>query len=482
MGFIMWQPALMISGYILSVLGLIMFIPASFDFSETSMISSPFFISSMISLFFGSLLFLSNYTKIERINLRQAYLVTTISWFLVVVFSAIPFILYDVVPSVADALFESTSGITGTGASIMSNVEKLPKSILLWRSILNYIGGLGVVIFAVALLPFLGIGGMQIFQRENTDSNDKFMPKFSYIAKRIIVVYLILFSLCCGSLIICGMDGFDAVNYAMSAIGNGGFSTKNTSVAFFDNVKIEIVLMIFMLSGALPMSFYILLFRRGVANKNEQVSVFLKTIIFLGIFIGIYLYVSSDISLFQSFRYSFFNVISVITTTGLSSCNFIEWGIWTTAVFLLLSLIGGCTGSTSGSIKIFRWQMIYAFLKKYLLSAIEPNRVIPLKVGTVNAAESVTMSVFVYVFSFIIGLVVLSVVVSLCGYDFSVSIASAVACMANVGVGAVEVIGPKGNFAFFSDGVKYLLCFAMLLGRLEVITVLVIFSRSFWRN
>lgn len=478
----MWQPVFMISGYILGILGLIMLIPAGFDFWESGRIWSPFVPSAMISVFFGISLFLSNYTKVERISLKQAYLVTTASWCIVGIFAALPFLFFNHAYGFADVLFETVSGITGTGATIVADVESLPRAILLWRSILNFLGGLGIVIFAVALLPFLGIGGMRIFQRENSDSNDKFMPKFSYIAKRILLVYTVLVVLCTLGLILCGMDWFDAVNHAMTSIGTGGFSTKNHSIGAFDSVSVELVIMFFMLTGSLPLTFYILLFRRGAANKNYQVSVFLKAVFCCGLFVSIYLYATSDYSLLQSFRYSFFTVVSIMTTTGLSSTDFIDWGIWTSAVFILLSLSGGCTGSTSGSIKIFRWQVIYAYLRKYMLSIVEPNRVIPLKVGDVSPSQNVITSVFVYVFSFIISILVIGVVISLCNVDFSTALAAAVACVTNVGIGGVEILGPSGNYAFFSEPVKYILCFSMLLGRLEVITVMVILTRSFWRN
>lgn len=478
----MWQPVFMISGYILGILGLIMLIPAGLDFAENKEVVSPFVPAAVITVFLGLSLFLANYTKVEKISLKQAYLVTIVSWCAVGVFAALPFLFFNSDYRFADVFFETVSGITGTGATVLSDVEILPKPILLWRSILNFLGGLGIVIFAVALLPFLGIGGMRIFQRENSDSNDKFMPKFSYIAKRIVFVYMVLVIICTVALALCGMDWFDAVNHAMASIGTGGFSTKNNSVAAFNSISIEVVLMLFMLAGSLPLTFYILLFRHGEANKNYQVSVFLKAVFYCGLFVSLYLFATSDYSLAQSLRYSFFNVISVMTTTGLSSVNFVEWGVWTSAVFMLLSLSGGCTGSTSGSIKIFRWQVIYAYLHKYVLSMVEPNRVIPLKVGSINPPQNVITSVFVYVFSFIISILLIGAVISLCGVDLNTSLAASVACMTNVGVGSVEIIGPNGNYAFFSAPVKYILCFAMLLGRLEVITVMVIFTRSFWRG
>ena len=478
----MWHPVLMISGYILVVLGIIMLFPAGLDLMEHSDEWSHFASGSMITIFVGISLFLANRTKVDRISLKQGYLLTAVSWLFTIIFASLPFMLSNVVPSTADAIFEAASGITGTGATIMTDVESLPQSILLWRSILNALGGLGIVIFAVALLPFLGIGGMQMFQRENSDSSDKFMPKFSYIAKRIVFVYCLLTAIACLTLFFCGMNWFDALNHAMSAIGTGGFSTKNNSVAFYDSAQIEFAVMIFMLAGSLPMTFYILLLRRDKTDKYNQISVFLKTVLICGAGVSIYLFLNSENGLLNSLRYGFFSTIATITTTGLSAADYTDWGVWATSVFLLLSFCGGCTGSTCGSVKIFRWQTIYAFLRKYLLSAVEPHRVVPLKVGNVNASEKITTSVFVYVFSFVICLFALSLLVSLLGVNFQTSIAAVTACITNVGVGSINIIGPSGNYAFFASDVKYLLAFAMLLGRLEIITILVIFSKSFWQK
>ncbi|MBQ8671091.1 MAG: TrkH family potassium uptake protein [Alphaproteobacteria bacterium] len=478
----MWQPVLMISGYILGVLGLVMLIPAALDLFVQNMEWSPFINSALLTIFFGFALFLAHKTKIERITLKQGYLITVVSWILVALFASMPFELHKSVFNFTDALFEAVSGITGTGATIMNDVESLPISILLWRSLLNYIGGLGIVIFAVALLPFLGIGGMQMFQHENSDSNDKFMPKFSYIAKRIVIVYVFLFMIAGGVLFLCGMDWFDAVNHAMSAIGTGGFSTKNDSIGFYNSFIIELAVMFFMLAGALPMTFYILLLRRMQADKNKQVRVFFKLIVTYAVLLGIYLCADSDNTLWEALRQSFFVVISIVTTTGLTTSDYVSWGTWATAAVLFLSLMGGCTGSTSGSIKIFRWQAVWAFLQRYFMLAIEPNRVVPLKIGTVNMPERATVSVFVYILSFVISIMLLTLMVSLCGIDFKTSMAAVMACITNVGVGSVDVIGPKGNYAFFSDSIKYILCFTMLLGRLEVITLFVVFSRSFWRS
>ncbi len=478
----MWQPVLTVSGYILGILGLLMLIPAGFDVWQSNAEWSPFLTSAAITIFFGLSLYLSNNTKVERIDVKQAYLITAFSWLLVCLFSAIPFALFGVVDNVTDAWFEAASGVTGTGATIITDIETLPQSILLWRSLLNGIGGLGVVIFAVALLPILGIGGMQMFQRENSDSNGKFMPKFSYIAKRIVVVYFSLIGLCCTAYILCGMHWFDAINHAISVTGTGGFSTKNNALAAFDSFSIELVTMLFMLSGAVPMTFYILFLRGLPADKNRQVCTFFRLIFYIGLALSLYLYFVTDMPLFTALRNGYFTVISTMTTTGLTSANYILWGSWITTLILFLSFSGGCTGSTSGSVKIFRWQVVYAFLRKSLLTAIDSNRIIPLKIGAMNLSEKVALSVFVYLFSFFICLILITLVVSLCGTDFATSLAAVSACITNVGMGAVAAIGPEGNYAFFNPAIKYILTFTMFLGRLEIITVLALFSKAFWRR
>lgn len=478
----MWQPIFMISGYILGILGLIMLVPAGWDIVQSQKDWSPFLSTAMVAFFFGFSLYLANHTKIERISLKQGYLLTVVSWFCVCLFAALPFYFAGSTDNMTDAFFEAVSGITGTGATIMTDVESLPEAVLLWRSLLNYIGGLGIVIFAIALLPFLGIGGMQIFQHENSDSNDKFMPKFSYIAKRIVFIYILLTMAGVGLLYSCGMQWFDAVNHAMSAIGTGGFSVKNESIGYYHSSLIEWAVVVCMLIGALPMTFYILLLRRAPADRNHQVAIFIKTVVFCSIALGGYLYCISAYSLSEALKYGFFVATATITTSGLSAVDYTQWGAGITAIILFMSLIGGCTGSTSGSIKMFRWQVVYSFIRKYLLTSIEPNRMIPLKIGEVNMPEKATMSVFVYIFSFVIGLALLTIVLSLSGLDLSTALSAVTACITNVGVGATSVIGPEGNYAFFSPHVKYVLCFAMLLGRLEVITILVILTRSFWRK
>ena len=441
----MWQPVLMINGYLISVLGVAMLFPAIIDMFYTGASWSPFITSSMVTLFIGISLFLGNKTKIEKITLQQGYLLTTISWVSLTLLAALPFMLFGVVPGFADALFEAMSGLSTTGATAIKDLEVLPKSILLWRSMLNGLGGIGIVIFAVALLPFLGIGGMQIFQRENSDLNDKFMPKFNYIAKRILIVYFFLLFACAVCLWLAGMSIFEALNYAMSSIATGGFATKNASVGYYDSVSIEMILTLFMYLGALPMTFYILLVQKREIHslRSTQVVAFTKILFFYILFTAIWLtYDDVYENFWQSLRYATFNIVSIVTTTGYVSTDYMKWGPLAGTLFIIFAMTGGCTGSTS----------------------------------------SIVSSVFVFLSAFMGTLVVLTVLVAMTGLDFETAFSAVVACITNSGPGIGPIVGPAGTFAPLSDFAKYMLVLAMLLGRLEVLTVLVIFTKSFWRN
>ncbi len=480
----MWQPVLMIDGFILCILGISMIIPACFDLIDEKISWSPFFTSALITIFIGFSLFLSNKGKITKLSLRQGYLITFVCWVSVGIFSSLPFILGSHVPDIASAFFESVSGVTATGASVISDVESLPRSVLLWRSMLNGLGGIGVVIFAVAMLPFLGIGGMQMFEHESSDTNEKLMPKFIDVAKWIIGVYVGLVVLCAIALYVCGMGRFDAINHALSAVATAGFSTKNTSIAYFNSFSIEMVVTFFMILGALPITFYIILLQHHEMEplRLGQIKTFLKSAFLLTFLVAIYLCWHNHIGFFKSLRYAAFNVVSVMTTTGMSSADFVEWGAWTTVFFTLLSLHGGCIGSTTGSIKVMRWQVMKSYFAKFLLSSIEPNRVVPVKIDKTPIPDNAVISVFVYILSFLTVIGGAALILNLQGYDFTIALSAAVSCVTNTGPGAIKEIGASGNYAFFSVGAKYVLCAAMLLGRLEIMTVLVIFTKSFWKN
>lgn len=480
----MWQPVLMINGYLISVLGVAMVIPALLDMYWSKSEWSAFMSSAIICLFVGLSLFLANRMTIKKITLQQGYLITVCGWLSLTLLGTLPFLISGEIPNFADAFFETMSGLSTTGATILSNVEAMPKAILLWRSMLNCLGGIGIVMFAVAMLPFLGIGGMQIFQRENSDIDDKFMPKFNYIAKRIMIVYTLLVVLCVVSLYFAGMGWFDAVNHAMAAIATGGLSTKNASIGYFDSIQIELVLSLFMILGALPMTFYIMVLQNQDLHsfRTQQVVTFLKVLAVYIIFTSALLVFKGVYNVADALRYSSFNIISIVTSTGFASTDYMLWGTFASMLFIIFALTGGCTGSTSGSIKIFRWQVIFAFIRQTLTLATDPNRVMPVKIGKLMVSNSVVASVFVFLASYLVSIGVLGILVAFTGQPFEIAFSSVIACLTNSGPGVGKVIGPVGNYSSLSDTAKYILSFAMLLGRLEVMTIFVVGTKNFWRK
>lgn len=480
----MWQPILMIDGYLMSILGMAMLIPAFYDMYLHHSQWSPFVSSAIISIFFGGMLFLANRMLIKKISIRQGYLITVVCWISMVLLAALPFLLSGTITNFVDAFFEAMSGLTSAGATILPDIEAVSRPVLLWRSMMNGLGGIGIVIFAVALLPYLGIGGMQIFQRENSDSDDKFMPKFIYIVKRIIALYLFLLIACIICFNLAGMSLFDAVNHGLTTTSTGGFSTKNNSFAFFDSPLIEMTAVVFMILSSLPMTFYIALWQSKDwhSSRNIQVAGFFKILFVFTMLVAICLVLLTDMGVLQALRYAVFNVVSIVTTSGFSSTDYLQWGVWSGTLFLIFSLTGGCTGSTSGSIKIFRWQVFAAFLKKSLIGATEPNRVIPVKIENYNIDHKLVNSVFIFLSAYIVCLGAFTLILSLSGLDFTVALSTITACITNVGPGIVAENGPAGNYAFLSPFAKVICSFAMLIGRLDVLTVLVLFTRNFWRS
>lgn len=477
----MWQPVLMISGYFISVLGLTMLIPAGMDIYDTGSNWSYFITAAIISLFIGLSLFLANNCKIRNITLQQGYLLTAVSWFSVALLAATPFLLYGT--DTANAVFEAASGISATGATIYVDVEALPRSLLLWRALLHGLGGVGIVIFAIALLPFLGIGGMQIFQRENSDVNEKFMPKISYIAKRIIIVYVALISMCLLALKLAGMGWFDALCQSLSTVATGGFSTKNASIGAFHSAKIEWIITLFMFLGAIPLTFYhsLLATKNLHSMRSFQVAVFAKVLAFYICAVTLWLWWAGIYDFSTALRRAAFNITSIVTTTGFNTADYLDWSIFAGTLFIIFALTGGCTGSTSGSIKIFRWQVVWAQLKHSFITTTEPNRLVPLKIGSNVIGGGVSSSIFVFLAVYSLCVAALTIIIAICGYDFATSFSAVIACMTNSGPGITKLIGPAGSYAEMTDTAKYLLSFAMIVGRLEVMTVLVIFTKNFWR-
>ena len=468
-------------GILQIILGIFMLIPifVQFFFKE---IDSSFFGASIITIIFGTLFFLSNLDHDKKLSLQQAFLLTALSWLSIAIFGSLPLIFSEVNFSFTNAFFESMSGITTTGSTIIPNLEKMPKAILLWRAILQWLGGIGIIVMAITLMPIMNVGGMQLFKISNSDSSEKILPKSKEIALRLIYIYSGLTTLCAISYKILGMDTFDSITHSMTTIATGGFSNYNESIGFFNSFSIEISAMIFIILGSLPFVAYIKFLNgdRKIFFSDIQIRTFLKIILISILILSIYLLFdkSSELNL----RTVLFNVISILTGTGYVNAQFDNWGGFPLIIFIGLMFIGGCAGSTTCGIKIFRFQILYSFVLNQLKKIIYPKGVFVLKYNQSPVDDKFTASIISFIYMYLVIFFTITALLSLTGLDFITSISGAATSISNVGPGLGSTIGPNGNFSSLPDISKWILSFGMILGRLELFAILVLFLPSFWRN
>ena len=471
-------------GVLLIVLGLSMLAPYSMQviYEENS---HSFISSSFVTIFIGILCVLANLEKDLKLNLRQTFLFSTLAWVTVAIFGSLPFLLSSQSFSFSDAFFESMSGITTTGATIISDLDNGPKSILLWRAIMQWLGGIGIVVMAITILPLLKVGGMQLFKMEGPDSTEKILPRTIEVAAIIISTYVILTIFCGFFYWFFGMTIFDSVCHAMTTIATGGFSTHNDSIGFFKNSNIEIVASIFIILGSIPFISY-LKFAQGnkkVFFNDVQIRGLVYLLIFSIIVMFLYLFfINYESSLFDKIRIASFNVISILSGTGYVTDDFGLWGKFSLIFFLLLMFIGGCAGSTACGIKIFRLQMLLIFLNNQIKKLLSPNSVIITKYNKQKISDNFINSVIIFIFTFLFIFLIIAMLLSISGLDFITSISGAASSISNVGPGLGDIIGPNGNYKDIPNISKWILSIGMLLGRLELFAVLVLFFPSFWKG
>ena len=473
-----------IIGILLVVLGISMLAPYAMQlvYKENS---HSFVGSSFITIFIGILFILGNLEKDFKLNLKQTFLFSTLAWLMVAIFGSLPFILSPKEFSFSEAFFESMSGITTTGSTIIVDLDNSPKSILLWRAIMQWLGGIGIVVMAITILPLLKVGGMQLFKMEGPDTTEKILPRTIEVAAIIISTYLIL-TLLCGLLYwIFGMSIFDSICHAMTTIATGGYSTHNDSIGFFKNSYIEIISSIFIVLGSVPFIAY-LKFVRGnkkIFFQDVQIKGLIYIILLSVLIMFLYLlFLDNENTLLDKVRISSFNVISILSGTGYVTDDFGLWGKFSLIFFLFLMFIGGCAGSTACGIKIFRLQMLLVFLGNQIKKFIYPNSVIISKYNNQKITDSSINSVIVFIFTFLFIFFIIAMLLSISGLDFLTSISGAASAISNVGPGLGDIIGPNGNYKAIPDISKWILSIGMLLGRLELFAVLVLFFPSFWRN
>tara|TARA_B100000900_G_scaffold360082_1_gene331915 strand:- start:3398 stop:4837 length:1440 start_codon:yes stop_codon:yes gene_type:complete len=468
-------------GILQVILGIFMLIPIIPQFIYNELDSS-FFGASIVTIIFGILFFLSNLDHDKKLTLQQAFLLTALSWLSIAIFGSLPFIFSSVNFSFTNAFFESMSGITTTGSTIISNLESMPKGILLWRAILQWLGGIGIIVMAITLMPIMNVGGMQLFKISNNDSSEKILPKSKEIALRLIYIYSGLTLLCGISYKILGMNIFDSLTHSMTTIATGGFSNYNESIGFFGSFSIEISAMIFIILGSLPFIAYIKFLNgnRRVFFSDIQIQTFLKIIIISIIILAIYLGVNNSAQF--DLRSILFNIISILSGTGYVNAQFDNWGGFPLILFLGLMFIGGCAGSTTCGVKIFRIQILYSFVLNQLKKIIYPKGIFVLKYNKNPVDNKFVASIISFIYMYFLIFFVIAALLSLTGLDFITSISGAATSISNVGPGLGSIIGPNGNFSTLPDISKWILSVGMILGRLELFAILVLFLPSFWRN
>ena len=473
-----------ITGVLVVVLGIFMLIPYLLQiyYQESS---HSFLSSAFITIFIGCLLILANLEKNYRLNLQETFLFSTLAWVFVAIFGSLPFIFSTLNLSFSEAFFESMSGITTTGSTVISNLDDAPKSILLWRAIMQWLGGIGIIVMAITVFPLLKVGGMQLFKMESSQDTEKIFPRTAEVAKTIISTYLVLTLLCSIFYWFFGMNIFDSVAHSMTTIATGGFSTHTESIGYFQSPNIEMVATIFIILGSIPFISY-LKFLKGnskVFFQDVQIRGLLYLLIVSVFIMFLYLFfTNSEISLLDRLRISSFNVVSILSGTGYVTDDFGLWGKFSLIFFLFLMFVGGCAGSTTCGIKIFRLQMLLLFIQIQIKKLIYPNSISIVKYNNQKISDNFITSVIIFIFSYLFLFIILAILLSITGLDFLSAVSGAATSISNVGPGLGEMIGPNGNFSQVSDVSKWLLSFGMLLGRLELFAVLVLFFPSFWRN
>ena len=439
--------------------------------------------SSLVTAAAGIAMVIPGRPKDAQLRPRDMYLLTTGSWLVVCIFAALPMVLIHHI-SYTDAFFETMSGVTTTGSTVLSGLDHASPGLLIWRSMLQWLGGIGFIGMAVAILPLLRVGGMRLFQTESSDWGEKVMPRSHMAAKYILFIYLSLTLSGFLGFWLAGMTPFDALNHAMTSISTGGYSTSDSSLANWNQPAVHWVAVLLMIFGGLPFTLYVATLRgnRKALFKDHQVRGFLGFLLATWLVFGTWLWLHSDNSWLDAFRIVAVNVTSVVTTTGFALGDYSTWGSFAVLLFFYLTFVGGCSGSTSGGLKIFRFQVAYVLLKANLQQLIHPRAVIKQQYNNHNLDEEIVRSLITFSFFFTITIGVIALGLTLLGLDWVTALTGAATAVCNVGPGLGPIIGPAGNFSSLPDAGKWLLTIGMLLGRLEILTVLVLVTRAFWRH
>jgi trk system potassium uptake protein TrkH len=479
------RAVLFILGLILAALAAMMLVPLLFDIDHGHRDWRAFAGAAAITLFAAGLLAGGGWSgRHVRFTQREGFLLTALAWFAASFFGGLPFMLGELNFSLADAFFETASGLTTTGSTVTEKLAERSKGYLLWRSMLNGIGGIGIVVMVVALLPFLRVGGMQLFRSESSDKYEKPLPRAAEIAVATVLAYLALILACAAVYWALGMSLFDAITHAMPTIATGGFANYDESFAWFKSPALEWAATLFMALGALPLVIYV---RMALGQwrdvwADSQVFWFLAVIAATTLAVSLWLVLTKDLPAWTALRLAAFNLVSVITTTGFASADYNLWGGFPGVVFIMLMFVGGCTGSTAGAMKVMRFEILGRLGANAVRRLVHPRRVFRMTYQGKPLGDDVIASVTIFCFVYFLTFAALTAAVAATGLDFVTSLTGAAQALGNIGPGLGEIIGPAGNFKPLPDLAKWLLAVGMILGRLEFMAVLVLFTRRFWRG
>jgi trk system potassium uptake protein TrkH len=477
------RPVLFVVGLLLLIVGVAMLLPSLAGLARGSPTGDAFVASATVTVCVAGLMIAANRVQVENITRRQTYILVVLAWVILPGFAALPFVFADHDLSYADAYFEAMSGFTTTGSTVLVGLDQMAPTILLWRALLQWLGGIGIIVMAMAVLPLLRTGGMQLFHAESSDRYEKPFPRATQLVSALVLAY-VLVSIACGvSYRLAGMTAFEAVTHAMTTLSTGGYSSHDASFAYFHSPLIQWVGVVFMACGALPFVLYVRA-ARGEARilHDRQVQIFIATIAISSLALALWLAIHKDIPFLDVLTLTFFNVTSIITTTGHASTDYNVWGGLAVGAMFYLTFVGGCTGSTAGAIKIFRFRVMAIVLGDYLLQRFYPHGVSNRSYDGKPLDDDVIEGVLAFTVVYAASVGVIALGLAAFDLDWITSLSGAATAVGNVGPGLGPVIGPAGNFSSLPHAAKWLLSFGMLLGRLELFTVLVLLVPTFWRS
>ena len=479
-----FRPILNILGLLLCIESIALLIPMFFDLINSNQDWKQFFYISCLTFLIGLVLYVGFKKENIKINLRQAFLLTIVSWFIIALFGSLPFVYTSSSLSFTDAFFEAVSGITTTGSTVIPNLEHISEGVLIWRSLLQWFGGIGIIVLAVAILPTLQIGGMQLLHMEHDDPYEKTLPKINKFIIEIASLYLSLTILCFFFYYIFGMTAFDSLLHCMTTISTGGFSNHSLSFGYYNSYSLENISVIFMILGSLPFVIFIQFIHGQKLSifKDDQIKLFLFLLLLIIFITSLWLKNYLNIDLFQAIRLATFNITSILTGTGYTSSNYNNWGGFGFVIILMIMFIGGCAGSTTGGIKIFRFQILFRGVRLQIKKLTQPHAVFLMKFNKKTVTENTYTSIISFFFIYILLFIFSGVSLSLFGIDFLTALSASASAISNVGPGIGEIIGPTGNYSSINSISKWILAITMLVGRLEIFTILVLFSKNFWKK